>query len=218
LKCHCSGPAMFPLKIHAVLMSVFLLNSKAIFSGAWKGNSVVRHQGSCIFYTVDTQKAVRSLALRASRALSQVIFLILISVTGWVDPRPLILLEALGTLKNPIMSLGIELASFRLVAKCRNKLPYHVVPITHIHTYTRTHARDNFVYNSRRVKLSLCLFDETSRNMEAWRYGSTVRDFGTRCRWGVSFWARLIIPGQILVSSTPWVGDQLWQNAGTYED
>jgi hypothetical protein len=37
-------------------------------------------------------------------------------------------LEGLGQLKNPVISLGIEPATFRLVAYCLNQLRYRVPP------------------------------------------------------------------------------------------
>jgi hypothetical protein len=42
--------------------------------------------------------------------------LILISVRGWVDLRALVRLEGLGQLRIPVVSSGIEPATFRLVA------------------------------------------------------------------------------------------------------
>jgi hypothetical protein len=48
--------------------------------------------------------------------LSQPSFLILISVSDWVDPRTTMRLEELGELINPMTSWGIEPATFRLVA------------------------------------------------------------------------------------------------------
>jgi hypothetical protein len=59
--------------------------------------------------------AVRSVS-RAGRPLPPGIFLVLIYVRGLVDPRPIVLLEGLGQLKNPMTSSGIEPATFRLVA------------------------------------------------------------------------------------------------------
>jgi hypothetical protein len=57
-------------------------------------------------------------ALGAGRPLSPGRILVLISVTGWVDPRAIVRLEGLGKLKkkNPMTSSGIEPATFQLVA------------------------------------------------------------------------------------------------------
>jgi hypothetical protein len=43
-------------------------------------------------------------------------FMVLISIRGWVDPSAIVWLEGLGQLKNPMTSLGIEPATFWLVA------------------------------------------------------------------------------------------------------
>jgi hypothetical protein len=72
--------------------------------------------------------AVRLSALRVDRLLLPGRFLILISVRGRVDPRDILQLEGLGKLKNPSISSGIELATFRFVAQCLNELPYRVPP------------------------------------------------------------------------------------------
>jgi hypothetical protein len=58
--------------------------------------------------------AVRLSALRAGRPLPPGKFLILISLRGLVDHRAIVLLEGLGQLKNPMTSLGIESATFRI--------------------------------------------------------------------------------------------------------
>jgi hypothetical protein len=72
-------------------------------------------RASHISQTIGWQMAVRLSALSAGRPLPSGIFLMLISVRGWVDPRVIVRLEGLGQLKNPMTS-GIEPATFRLIA------------------------------------------------------------------------------------------------------
>jgi hypothetical protein len=49
-----------------------------------------------------------------------------ISVRGWVDHKTIVLLKKLGQLRNPMSLLGIEPATFRLLAFFLNQLRYRV--------------------------------------------------------------------------------------------
>jgi hypothetical protein len=67
-------------------------------------------------------EVVRLSALGNGHLYPQEIFLVRISVRGFVDSRDIVRPEGLCQRKTPVTQSEIELANFRLVAECFNQL------------------------------------------------------------------------------------------------
>ena len=71
-----------------------------------------------------------SSALSTSRLYPQEIFLVRISVRGWVYPSPTVRPEGLCQWQIPMTPSGIQTATFRLVVQRLNRLRYEVINCT----------------------------------------------------------------------------------------
>ena len=126
----CTPDKRINLETFLIEIAVTMLHTqgKAIPLQAWTDPEASRRLRLTEFLDNRHIKAVRLSALSTGRLYSQEISLVLISVTGWVDPRAIVQPEGISKRKIPVTPPRTETATFRPVVQYLKQLSHRVPP------------------------------------------------------------------------------------------
>ena len=106
-----------------IYLSNYKVKGKTIPLQAWTGPEGSRRLRRPDFKTIGTRSCQ---PYAPATFTTQEIFLVLISVSGWVNPRAIVRPEGLCQWKISVIPLGIEPATFRLVGQFLTQLRHRV--------------------------------------------------------------------------------------------